>query len=108
MKVEKSKIKLKTSGWKFKIRTEGRRMKIYIKLNQQESSQWGSVKGAVLGKNSQMTDAEFAKIMMFRGLNGFMDDVNKAIDEMTEEEKQQVLSEAGVGEEVELDVPEVS
>ena len=120
MKVEKTKIKLKTCDWIFKIRNEGRRMKIYIKLNQQESSQWGSIKNAVIGKDAKMADGEFAKIMMFRGLNSFMDDVNKAIDDMSEEEKAKVLADAEAGnepqvleevpatpEEVEIVVPEV-
>lgn len=101
MKVEKNKIKLKTNDWIFKIRNEGRRMKIYIKLNQSESGQWGSIKTAVLGKGSKMEDGEFAKIMMFRGLNSFMDDVNKAIDDMTDEEKEKVLADAGAGKKTE-------
>jgi len=108
MKVEKNKIKLKTNDWIFKIRNEGRRMKIYIKLTKDEGNQWGAVKGAVIGKGSKMSDAEFAKIMMFRGLNSFMDDVNQAIDGMTEEEKSKVLKDAGVESaesEVELEVP---
>ena len=120
MKVKKNKIKLKTNDWIFKIRDEGRRMKIYIKLNKAESGQWGSIKDAVIGKDSKMGDEEFAKIMMFRGLNSFMDDVNKAIDDMSEEEKEKVLEDAsegknakalapdGVDEEVEIVVPNVS
>tara|TARA_R110000765_G_C18898936_1_gene603834 strand:- start:453 stop:821 length:369 start_codon:yes stop_codon:yes gene_type:complete len=111
MKVEKNKIKLKTSDWIFKIRKEGRRMKIYMKLTKAESGQWDAVKGAVIGKDSKMSDGEFAKIMMFRGLNGFMDDVNKAIDGMSEEEKAKVLEDAGVdpvAPEVVLEVPNLS
>jgi hypothetical protein len=102
MKVEKNKINLKTNEWIFKIRNEGRRMKMYIKLTKGESQQWEAVKGAVIGKDAQMTDGEFAKIMMFRGLNSFMDDVNKAVDSMTEEEKNEALTKAGV----DLDAPE--
>jgi len=111
MKVEKNKINLKTNDWVFKIRNEGRRMKIYMKLTKEESSQWDAVKGAVIGKNSKMSDAEFAKVMMFRGLNSFMDDVTKAIEGMTEEEKAEVLKTAGVEPveaEVVLEVPNMS
>ena len=79
-------------------------MKIYIKLSKAESQQWSSIKGAVIGENG-MSDGEFAKIMLFRGLNGFMEDLNKAMDEMSEQEKIEVLKEAGVETELELDIP---
>ena len=104
MKVQKKQFKLKTEDWVFKTKSEGRRMKIYIKLNKGESNQWAAIKNAVIGQNS-MSDGEFAKIMMFRGLNGFMDDLNKAMDEMSETEKQEILKEAGVEEEVSLEIP---
>ena len=86
-------------------------MKIYMKLTKAESGQWEAVKGAVIGKDSKMSDGEFAKIMMFRGLNSFMDDVNQAIEGMTEEEKAKVLEDAGVEpveDEVVLEVPNLS
>ena len=83
-------------------------MKIYIKFNQQESNQWKAIKGAVIGEQSNMSDGEFAKIMLFRGLNSFMDDVNKAVDEMSDDEKTQVLEQAGVKPEVEVEVPNMS
>jgi len=104
MKVQKKQFSLKTDDWVFKVKSEGRRMKIYIKLSKAESQQWSSIKGAVIGNNG-MTDAEFAKIMMFRGLNTFMEDLNKAMDEMSEQEKQQILDEAGVETEIDLDIP---
>lgn len=104
MKVQKKQFSLKTDDWVFKTRSEGRRMKIYIKLSKAESQQWASIKGAVTGPNG-MSDGEFAKVMLFRGLNGFMDDLNKAMDEMSEQEKQQVLDEAGVEPQVELEIP---
>jgi len=104
MKVQKKQFNLKTGDWVFKTRSEGRRMKIYIKLSKAESQQWASIKGAVIGQGS-MSDGEFAKIMLFRGLNGFMDDLNKAMDEMSDQEKQDILQEAGVEPEVELEIP---
>lgn len=103
MKVQKNQIKLKTDDWVFKINSEGRRMKIYIKLNQMESSQWSSLKTAAVGPS--MSDGEFAKIMLFRGLNSFVDDLNKAVAGMTEEEKARVLSEAAVADVINLEVP---
>ena len=108
MKVEKTKISLKTSDWKFKIRSEGRRMKIYIKLNKAETQRWVDIKEAITGgDNTAVSDPEFAKIILFRGLNAFMDDIHKALDNMDEEEKQKILEEAGVEENVEVDVPTI-
>jgi len=104
MKVQKKQFKLKTEDWVFKTKSEGRRMKIYIKLSKDESNQWAAIKNAVIGAGN-MSDGEFAKIMLFRGLNGFMNDLNKAMDEMSEQEKQEVLREAGMETELELDVP---
>jgi|TARA_Y100000310_G_scaffold120174_1_gene118896 hypothetical protein len=105
MKVETETFRLKTSNWRFKVRSEGRRMKIYIKLSKEESGRWTAVKNAIIGEGGAVSDDEFAKIILFRGLNAFMDDVNEAIDEMDESEKQALLDEAGVSETVELDIP---
>ena len=103
MKVRKEKINLKTDDWNFKIDDEGRRMKIYIKLNKAETTQWASLKNAAVGPG--MSDGEFAKIMLFRGLNNFVEDLNKAVSSMSEEEKNKILSEAtSVGSDVSLEV----
>ena len=67
-------------------------MKIYIKLTKQETNQWSGIKSAVIG-DGQMSDGEFAKVMLFRGLNGFMNDLNKAMDEMSEDDKQKIIEE---------------
>ena len=108
MKVEKTKISLKTSDWKFKIKSEGRRMKLYIKLNKAETQRWVDIKDAITGgSEAQVTDAEFAKIILFRGLNAFMEDIHKALDNMDDEERQKLLDEAGVEENVEVDVPTI-
>ena len=106
MKVQKKQFSLKTNNWVFKTNSEGRRMKIYIKLTKEESSKWNSVKGAVMGEDGKMSDGDFAKVMLFRGLNGFMDDLNKAMDEMSSEEKAEILKEAGVvDDDVTLEIP---
>lgn len=107
MKVEKIKLILKTDEYKFKIRKEGRRMKIYVKLSKAETERWNMLKSAVVGKEGNMNDEDFAKIMLFRGINGFMDDINTAMDEMSDEEKAQVLKEAGIetASEIEVEVP---
>ena len=83
-------------------------MKIYIKLNKEESAKWTSIKSAVLGVKEKMPNDQFAKIILFRGLNAFMEDIHTAIDEMDEAEKKKILEEAGVvppDEEVDLEVP---
>jgi hypothetical protein len=106
MKVQKKQFSLKTNDWVFKTNSEGRRMKIYIKLNKEESSKWNSIKSAVMGEDGKMADGDFAKVMLFRGLNGFMDDLNKAMDEMSEDEKAEILKEAGaVDDDVTLEIP---
>lgn len=105
MKDKKTKILLKTDNWKFKTRSEGRRMKIYIKLNKEETTRWKMLRGAVIGESGSVGDDEFAKIMLFRGLNAFMDDVNSALDEMSDEEKDEILKEAGLETEIEVVVP---
>lgn len=107
MKVENNKISLKTSDWKFKVKTEGRRMKIHVKLNQEEGQRWNDIKSAVTGGGKPVPDDEFAKIMLFRGLNAFMDDIHQALDNMDESEKEKLLDEAGVKEEVVVDVPTI-
>ena len=81
-------------------------MKIYIKLNKEETSKWTSIRTAVLGPGEGVSNDEFAKIILFRGLNAFMEDIHTAIDGMDEEEKDRLLNEAGVvPEEVDLEVP---
>jgi len=107
MKVENNQIRLKTSEWNFKVKNKGRRMKIYIKLNQEEGQRWTDIKNAVTGGGKPVPDEEFAKIILFRGLNAFMDDMHEAMNAMDEEEKKKILEEAGVEENVEIDIPEI-
>jgi len=105
MKVENKRISLKTSDWKFKIKPGKRRMKIYIKLSKEEGNRWLQIKDAVIGDKAKIEDGEFAKIILFRGLNAFMDDLHTAMDEMDDEEKEKLLRDAGVDPEMEINVP---
>jgi len=110
MKVENNKIRLKSSEWNFKVNNKGRRMKIYIKLTQEESARWHEIKNAVTGGavgGQNVADDEFAKIMLFRGLNAFMDDIHSALDEMDDSEKQKLLEEAGVEGTVDVALPNI-
>jgi len=79
-------------------------MKIYIKLSKAESDQWKGIKRAIVGDQT-MSDGEFAKVMLFRGISNFMQELNEAVENMSEEERQEVLAEAGVEPEIELDIP---
>jgi|ETNvirenome_6_85_1030632.scaffolds.fasta_scaffold05198_3 hypothetical protein len=96
MKVEKTEFRLNTDGWKFKANFGARRMKLYIKLTKPETERWQMIKSAVMGDDgkSVMSDDAFAKVLFFRGINGFMEDVNKAVDEMDDAEKERMLEEA--------------
>jgi len=71
-------------------------MKLYIKLTKPETERWQMIKSAVMGDDgkSVMSDDAFAKVLFFRGINGFMEDVNKAVDEMDDAEKERMLEEA--------------
>ena len=94
MKVTKQKLKINTSGFSFKIKNKegNRRMKMYIKMNKNESEQWNTVKDAVLG-GSKTDEAQFAKFIFFKGLGSFMDEVSQSVDKLSEEEKSAILDE---------------
>ena len=76
---------------KIKIRTEGRRMKLYIKLNQEETEGWNNVKQAFTG--GQMDDSQLARIFLFRGIQAMQEDLNARIMSMTDEEREAALAE---------------
>ena len=94
MKVTKQKLKINTSGFSFKIQNKegARRMKMYIKMNKNESSQWNTVKDAVLG-GMKTDEAQFAKFIFFKGLGAFMDEVSSSVDKLSDEEKQTIMDE---------------
>tara|TARA_R110000751_G_scaffold64656_1_gene132712 strand:- start:73 stop:438 length:366 start_codon:yes stop_codon:yes gene_type:complete len=104
MKVKNSKFKLKSSDWTIKVRTEGRRMKLYIKLNKEESTRWTEIKTSVMGADS-VDDAHFAKILFFRGINAFMEDLKEAVEGMDEETREKLLAEHAAEQNEEVNVP---
>jgi|TARA_Y100000034_G_C6545883_1_gene235673 hypothetical protein len=91
---DNSKIKLLSAnpdGWDFKVKEGNRRMKLYVKLNKAETQQWSSLKESV--KPPGMGDDEFAKILFFRGVNGFMEELTTKINSMTDEEREAIMVE---------------
>ena len=67
-------------------------MKMYIKMNKNESEQWNTVKDAVLG-GMKTDEAQFAKFIFFKGLGAFMDEVSSSVDKLSDEEKQSIIDE---------------
>ena len=90
--MKKENIPINPANSKCKIKTSGRRMKIYIKLNKSETEGWEQIKKAFTGFNG--TQDELVKMMFFRGVNAFMEDLKESVDELSEEEKAQIIKEA--------------
>tara|TARA_R110000824_G_scaffold61487_5_gene163538 strand:- start:2543 stop:2923 length:381 start_codon:yes stop_codon:yes gene_type:complete len=92
MPVAKQKITFKVDGktfGKFKLRTGERRMKLYIKLNKDETQQWNDLKKALTG--GEITDDTLARIMFFKGIHAITAELNERIEKMTDEEKEAVM-----------------
>jgi len=67
-------------------------MKMYIKLNKEETEQWTAVKTAVLGEAEADTN-QFAKFLFFKGLGAFMDEVTESVEALSEEERKEIIEE---------------
>lgn len=76
---------------KFKLREGVRRMKLYIKLNKEETQQWETLKQALTGGN--VTDDTLARILFFKGIHTITQELNERVENMTEEEKQEIMKE---------------
>ena len=76
----------------FKANRENpRRMKLYIKMTKMETEHWDELKKAA--KPPHIQDSEFARVLFFRGMNAFMEDLVKRVESLTEEEKAKILEE---------------
>ena len=104
-KPDKIKIKIDSQNFgQFKINDTERRMKLYVKLNQNETQQWKALRDALTGGN--VSHDELARVMFLRGVMAFTNELNERIESMSEEDKQALLDEAGVTvPEVEVEVP---
>ena len=92
MTSEKEKITFAVDGenfGNFKLREGDRRMKLYIKLNKEETDQWNVLKEALTG--GQMSNDTLARIMFFKGIHAITAELNERVENMTEEEKEQVM-----------------
>ena len=86
----------KFENTKFKIKHSKRRMKIYIKLNKEETEAWKQVKEVASGGMGIQSDDQITKILFFRGINGFFEDLQERMDNMTDEEKAEMEKEANI------------
>ena len=66
-------------------------MKIYIKLSKSETEGWNNIKEGFKGFPG--TQEELVKMMFFRGVNAFMDDLKERVDDLSDEEKEKILKE---------------
>jgi|TARA_R100000479_G_C6339636_1_gene184789 hypothetical protein len=80
--------------WKFKVKHSKRRMKLYIKMTKAETGQWTELRNAA--KPKEMSDDDFAKVIFYKGIDSFMTEMTELINNMSEEEKQKMYSEAGL------------
>ena len=71
-------------------------MKLYVKLNQNETQQWEALREALTGNN--VGNDELARVMFLRGVMAFTKELNERIDKMSDEEKAELLEEAGIQE----------
>lgn len=78
----------------FKVKNNNRRMKVYIKMTKEETKYWSDIRDAAKPEN--VTDDEFARVIFFRGMQTFMDELVQRINTMSEEEKSSMLEDAGV------------
>ena len=88
-----------TKNWKFKVKQGNRRMKLYIKMNKDETEQWDTVKAAA--KPPEMGDDEFARILFYKGIHAFMTELSEHVNNMPEEEKEKLLKAHGISEDSE-------
>ena len=66
-------------------------MKLYIKLNKAETDAWSNVKAMVAEAAGTTDDSTVAKILFFRGINGFMEDVHERVNSLSDEEKAEIM-----------------
>ena len=63
-------------------------------MTKAETSQWDELRKAA--KPPEMSDDEFAKILFYRGIDAFMSQMTELVNNMPDDEKAKMYSEAGV------------
>ena len=92
MTAVKDKITFAVNGetfGKFKLRDGDRKMKLYIKLNKDETSQWEALKKALTG--GEMSNDTLARILFFKGIHTVTAELNERVENMTDEEKETIM-----------------
>lgn len=84
------------SDSKFQIKHSARRMKLYIKLNKEETDGWKNVESIASDGLGIKDPNQIAKIMFFRGVNAFFEDLQKRVDDMSDDEKEQMTREQNI------------
>ena len=74
----------------FKLREGDRKMKLYIKLNKDETAQWEALKQALTG--GDMSNDTLARILFFKGIHAITSELNERVENMSEEEKEEIMS----------------
>ena len=93
MTSEKEKITFAVDGenfGNFKLREGDRRMKLYIKLNKEETSNWEALKQALTG--GQMSSDTLARILFFKGIHAITAELNERVENLSEEEKEEIMN----------------
>ena len=94
MNADKAKITFAVDGetfGKFKLREGDRRMKLYIKLNKEETANWEALKQALTG--GQMSNDTLARILFFKGIHSITAELNERVENMTDAEKEAIMKE---------------
>ena len=73
----------------FKLRDGDRKMKLYIKLNKDETSQWEALKQALTG--GEMSNDTLARILFFKGIHAITAELNERVENMSDEEKEEIM-----------------
>ena len=74
----------------FKLREKNRKVKLYIKLNKEESQQWETLRNALSG--GQMTNDTLARVMFFKGIHTITQELNERVESMRDEEKEEIMA----------------
>ena len=92
MSADKGKIVFDVDGetfGNFKLREGERRMKLYIKLNGEETNKWNVLKNALTG--GELSDETLARILFFKGIHAITQELNERVENMSDEEKKSIM-----------------
>jgi len=79
-------------NWQFKPVRGKRRLKLYIKINKEETEKWEELRDTI--KPPEMPDSEFCKILFYKGIESFMSELTERINKLSQEEKEAILNES--------------